>query len=35
VTSYRLRPAAAADAEQICRIYNQGIEDRAAAPVIR
>ena len=25
-----LRPAAAADAEAICRIYNQGIEDRIA-----
>ena len=30
MTAYRLRPAAAADAEQICRIYNQGIEDRVA-----
>jgi L-amino acid N-acyltransferase YncA len=30
VTSYRLRPATAADAEAICRIYNQGIEDRIA-----
>jgi len=30
VTAYRLRPAAAQDAEAICRIYNQGIEDRLA-----
>jgi L-amino acid N-acyltransferase YncA len=28
--SYRLRAATAADAEMICRIYNQGIEDRLA-----
>jgi L-amino acid N-acyltransferase YncA len=27
---YRVRPAAAADADAICRIYNQGIEDRLA-----
>jgi phosphinothricin acetyltransferase len=26
----RLRPATAGDAEAICRIYNQGIEDRVA-----
>jgi L-amino acid N-acyltransferase YncA len=26
----RVRPATAADAEAICRIYNQGIEDRLA-----
>lgn len=26
----RVRPAEAADAEAICRIYNQGIEDRVA-----
>jgi phosphinothricin acetyltransferase len=26
----RIRPATAADAEAICRIYNQGIEDRVA-----
>ena len=26
----RVRPATAADAEAICRIYNQGIEDRVA-----
>jgi phosphinothricin acetyltransferase len=30
VTAYRVRLAAAADAEAICRIYNQGIEDRVA-----
>jgi len=30
VTGYRVRPATAADAEAICRIYNQGIEDRLA-----
>jgi len=30
VTAYRLRLAVAADAEAICRIYNQGIEDRVA-----
>jgi phosphinothricin acetyltransferase len=30
VTPYRLRLASAADAEAICRIYNQGIEDRVA-----
>jgi len=30
VTVYRLRLAVAADAEAICRIYNQGIEDRVA-----
>jgi L-amino acid N-acyltransferase YncA len=30
VTDYRLRLATAADAEAICRIYNQGIEDRLA-----
>ena len=28
--AYRLRPAAASDAEAICRIYNQGIEERVA-----
>jgi L-amino acid N-acyltransferase YncA len=28
--SYRVRLATAADAEAICRIYNQGIEDRVA-----
>jgi len=27
---YRIRPAAEADAAAICRIYNQGIEDRLA-----
>lgn len=27
---YRVRPATPADAEAICRIYNQGIEDRLA-----
>jgi L-amino acid N-acyltransferase YncA len=30
VTDYRVRPATAADADAICRIYNQGIEDRIA-----
>jgi len=30
MTAYRLRLASAGDAEQICRIYNQGIEDRVA-----
>ncbi|MGH7302527.1 MAG: GNAT family N-acetyltransferase [Candidatus Rokuibacteriota bacterium] len=30
MSAYRLRLAAAADAEAICRIYNQGIEDRVA-----
>jgi L-amino acid N-acyltransferase YncA len=30
VTAYRLRLATASDAEAICRIYNQGIEDRVA-----
>jgi phosphinothricin acetyltransferase len=30
VTGYRLRLASASDAEAICRIYNQGIEDRVA-----
>jgi L-amino acid N-acyltransferase YncA len=30
VTAYRVRLAAAPDAEAICRIYNQGIEDRVA-----
>jgi len=30
VSEYRLRQATAADAEAICRIYNQGIEDRVA-----
>jgi phosphinothricin acetyltransferase len=30
VTAYRLRLASAPDAEAICRIYNQGIEDRVA-----
>jgi L-amino acid N-acyltransferase YncA len=30
VSEHRLRLAAAADAEAICRIYNQGIEDRLA-----
>ena len=30
MTVYRLRLAAAPDAEAICRIYNQGIEDRVA-----
>jgi phosphinothricin acetyltransferase len=30
VTGYRLRLASPSDAEAICRIYNQGIEDRVA-----
>ena len=30
MTPYRVRLAAPADAEAICRIYNQGIEDRVA-----
>ena len=30
MTSYRLRLATASDAEAICRIYNEGIEDRVA-----
>ena len=30
MTTYRPRLATAADAEAICRIYNQGIEDRVA-----
>ena len=30
MTAYRLRLATAPDAEAICRIYNQGIEDRVA-----
>ncbi len=30
MTGYRLRLASAPDAEAICRIYNQGIEDRVA-----
>lgn len=30
MTAYRLRLAMASDAEAICRIYNQGIEDRIA-----
>ena len=30
MTAYRVRAATAADAEAICRIYNQGIEDRVA-----
>jgi phosphinothricin acetyltransferase len=30
MTDYRLRHATAEDAEVICRIYNQGIEDRLA-----
>jgi phosphinothricin acetyltransferase len=30
VRAYRLRLASAPDAEAICRIYNQGIEDRVA-----
>ena len=29
-SALRVRPAAADDAEAICRIYNQGIEDRVA-----
>jgi phosphinothricin acetyltransferase len=30
VSDYRVRPATVADAAAICRIYNQGIEDRVA-----
>jgi L-amino acid N-acyltransferase YncA len=30
VSAYRVRAATAADAAAICRIYNQGIEDRVA-----
>src|SRR5438552_1056730 len=30
VTDYRVRPATAADADAICRIYNQGSEGRVA-----
>ena len=30
MSEYRVRLATAADAEAICRIYNQGIEDRVA-----
>lgn len=30
MTAYRVRLATATDAEAICRIYNQGIEDRVA-----
>lgn len=30
MNSYRVRRATVADAETICRIYNQGIEDRVA-----
>ena len=30
MTTYRVRSAAPADTEAICRIYNQGIEDRIA-----
>lgn len=30
MSDYRIRPATAADAAAICRIYNQGIEDRVA-----
>ena len=30
MNGYALRPATAADADAICRIYNQGIEDRIA-----
>src|SRR5206468_3178367 len=30
VSSYPVRPATATDADAICRIYNQGIEDRVA-----
>jgi phosphinothricin acetyltransferase len=30
VTTYRVRPAVPDDAAAICRIYNQGIEDRLA-----
>jgi L-amino acid N-acyltransferase YncA len=29
-SALRIRPATAADADAICRIYNQGIEDRVA-----
>src|SRR5262249_34965257 len=32
MTAYRLRLAAATDAQQICRIYNHGIQDRVAPP---
>ena len=30
MSTLTIRPAAAADAEAVCRIYNQGIEDRVA-----
>jgi phosphinothricin acetyltransferase len=30
VSAYRVRPATEADAAAVCRIYNQGIEDRVA-----
>jgi L-amino acid N-acyltransferase YncA len=30
MTAYRIRPAAPDDAEAVCRIFNQGIEDRIA-----
>ena len=30
MTAYRLRLASEPDAEAICRVYNQGIEDRVA-----
>lgn len=30
MSGYRVRPATPADADTICRIYNQGIEDRVA-----
>ena len=30
MSNFRVRPATAADAAAICRIYNQGIEDRVA-----
>ncbi|MBI2160969.1 MAG: N-acetyltransferase [Candidatus Rokubacteria bacterium] len=30
MNNHRVRPATAGDAEAICRIYNQGIEDRVA-----
>ena len=30
MTAYRVRPATPADADALCRIYNQGIEDRLA-----
>ncbi len=30
MTAYRVQPATATDAEAICHIYNQGIEDRVA-----